>query len=48
MNARSFEKNWYGQPFTMNPPCFIVVSSFMVVHSHLLVVVVALLLYVWR
>ena len=47
MNAHSFEKNWYGRPFTMNPPRFIVVSSFMTVRSHLLVVVVALLLYVW-
>ena len=47
MNA--FEKNWYRQPFTMNPPHFIVVliSSFMVVRSHLLVVVVALLYICW-
>ena len=47
-NARSFEKNWYRWPFTMNPPRFIVVliSSFMAVCSRLLVVVVALL-HVW-
>ena len=49
--ARSFEKNWYGRPFTMNPPCFILISSFVAVRSRLLVVVVvALLLYVcwWK
>ena len=48
-NARSFEKNWYGRPFTMNPPRFIVVliSSFVAVRSRLLVVVVVALLYVW-
>ena len=45
MNA--FEKNWYGWPFTMNPPRFIVVliSSFVAVRSRCLLVVV--LLYVW-
>ena len=48
MNACSFEKNWYRRLFTMNPPHFIVVSFFMAVRSHLLVVVVALLLYIWR
>ena len=48
-NACSFEKNWYGRPFTMNPPSFIVVliSSFVAVRSHLLVVVVVALLYIW-
>ena len=40
-NACSFEKNWYGRLFTMNPPHFIVVSSFVAIHSRLLVVVVA-------
>ena len=45
----SLEKNWYGRPFTMNPPRFILISSFVAVRSRLLVVVVvvvALLLYV--
>ena len=47
MSASSFEENWYRWPFTMNPPHFIVVSSFVVVRSRLYIVVVALLLYVW-
>ena len=44
--ACSFKKNWYGWLFTMNPPHFILISSFVAVRSHLLVVVA--LLYVWR